>query len=447
MRGRTRSIAPATAVALLCLCGTAFAQGGNIAGTVRDATGGVLAGVTVEVTSPQLIEKTRSAVTDQNGRYQITSLPVGVYKVTFTLDRFVTVELANIELSSDFTAPVNAEMKLGARSEVVTVTATASLVDVQNARQRQVFTGDEVAALPTTRNLMDLVQLVPGIAIGASAALGAAGSTPVICSGGQADGGFSGALSGCGRTIEAFNAHSSMNDPASLNQGRMQVDGMSVQNLTGTFGSAGSSYVADTGNAQEISFNLSGALGESETGGTTINIIPRTGGNRYAGNYFTAYSNDKFFDTNKGTHPSSFQQRLIREYDINGAYGGPIMRDRLWFYATARQQDRESLLFGNYRNLNEGVYGANYVYDPARQLHQADRYQNASVRITLQATRRDKFNVFWDEQYSCENPCRGGGAAVSLEATGTQLTRPRIGQLSWTNPVTNRILLDGGFSV
>ena len=69
----------------------------------------------------------------------------------------------------------------------------------------------------------------------------------------------------------------------------MQVDGMSVQNLTGTFGSANSSYVADTGNAQEISFTLSGALGESETGGTTINVIPRTGGNRYAGNYFTAY--------------------------------------------------------------------------------------------------------------------------------------------------------------
>jgi hypothetical protein len=447
MRERFRAVLLSTALAVLCVPASAFAQTGNISGTVRDIQGGVMPGVTVEVTSPQLIEKTRSTVTDQNGRYQITSLPVGVYTVTFTLDKFATVERTNIELSTDFTAPVNAEMKLGGRTERVTVVATATMVDVQNARQRQVFTGEEVADLPTTRNLMDLVQLVPGIAINASAAIGAFGtSTPVICSGGQADGGFSGALSGCGRTIQAFNAHSSMNDPTSLNQGRMQVDGMSVQNLTGTFGSANSSYVADTGNAQEISFTLSGALGESETGGTTINVIPRTGGNRYAGNYFTAYSNDKFFDTNNGTHPSSFQQRLIREYDINGAYGGPIKRDRLWFYATARQQDRESLLFGNYRNLNEGIFGANYVYDPERRLHQADRYQNASARITLQASRRDKFNLFWDEQYSCENPCRGGGAAVSIESTGTQLTRPRIVQLSWTNPFTSRILLDGGFS-
>ena len=446
MSRRLRHALLATALALVCLPATALAQTGNVAGTVRDAQGAVVPGVTVEVSSPQLIEKVRSTTTDNNGRYQITSLPVGLYKVTFTLTGFATVENSNIALTSDATAPVNAEMKVGGRTEVVTVVGTSvPLVDVQNARQRQVFSGDEVADLPTTRNLMDLVQLVPGIAVGA--AFGSTTSEPTICSGGQAQGGFSGAFSGCGRGIQAFNAHSSINDATSLNQGRMQVDGMSVQNLTGTFGSANSSYVADTGNAQEITFTLSGALGESETGGTTINVIPRTGGNRYAGNYFTAYSNDKFFDTNNSVNPSSFSNRLIREYDINAAYGGPVKRDRLWFYATVRQQDRETLLFGNYRNLNEGVFGANYVYDPDRRLHQADRYQNASVRITYQATRRDKFNILWDEQYSCETPCRGGAAGVSIEATGTQLTRPRIAQVSWTNPFTNRILLDGGFSV
>jgi hypothetical protein len=440
MRECLRTALLAAALALVCMPTTAFAQVGSIAGTVRDSTGAVLPGATVEVTSPQLIERTRSTVTDSNGRYQIVSLPVGIYKVTFTLSGFATLESANIELTSDVTAPVNAEMTVGARSEVVTVTAAAAVIDVQNARQRQVFTGDEVADLPTTRNLGDLVQLVPGIAIAAAGG----NSEPTICSGGQGQGGFSGALSGCSPIFEGFNTHSSLNDAASINQGRMQVDGLGVQ----SFGGGGrSSYIADVGNSQEISLNLSGALGESETGGATINVVPRTGGNRYAGNYFTAYSSGRFYGKNDGTHTSTFSNRLIREYDVNGAYGGPILRDRLWFYSAARRQDRENMLTGNYRNLNAGVFGANYQYDPASPLNQGDRYQNANTRITWQAAGRNKFNIFWDEQYTCENPCRGGGAGVSVEATASLITRPlHLAQLSWTNPLTNRILLDAGVS-
>ena len=432
----------ATVCALVCLPATAAAQVGNIAGTARDAQGSVLPGVTVEVTSPQLIEKTRSVVTDQNGRFQIVSLPVGVYRVTFKLDGFATVERPNIELSTDFTAPVNVTMQIGQVSEVIEVVgAIVPLVDVQNARQRQVFTGAEVAELPTTRNLGDLVQLVPGISIQSAGLFGSPISEPTICGGGQGP--------GCSPIFEGFNSHSSINDAGSINQGRMQVDGLGIN----SFGGGGrSSYIADTGNAQEITFTISGALGESETGGATINVVPRTGGNRYAGNYFTAYSNESFFDRNDGTHTSTFSNLLIREYDVNGAYGGPILRDRLWFYSAARRQDRESRLTHSYRNLNAGVFGVNYQYDPVSPVNQGDRYQNANVRLTWQATNRDKFNVFWDEQYTCENPCRGantgfGNARVSVEATASLITRPlRLQQVSWTNPLTSRILLDGGFS-
>ena len=193
---------------------------------------------------------------------------------------------------------------------------------------------------------------------------------------------------------------------------------------------------------------MSGALGESETGGATINVVPRTGGNRFAGNYFTAYSNDKFFDKNNSAYGNTtFTNRLIKEYDVNGAYGGPIKRDRLWFYSAARRQERDNLLLNNYRNLNEGVFGANYAWDPNGKLNQSDLYQNVNTRLTLQATRRDKINIFWDEQYPCENPCEGAGTGISVEATSSLLTRPlRVIQTSWTNPFTNRILLEGGFS-
>jgi hypothetical protein len=428
-------------LALVLLPSVALAQAGNISGTVRDNQGGVLPGVTVEVTSPALIEKVRTSTTDSNGRYQIVSLPVGTYKVTFKLESFGTVEQGGVELTSDFTAPVNGVMKVGAQKEIVTVVAEAPIVDVQNARQRQVFAGDEVRDLPTTRNLGDLIQLVPGISVGAA---NAANSVPSICSGGQADGGFSGALSGCSPIFEGFNAHSSSNDPDSLNQGRMQVDGLGVQ----SFGGGGrSSYIADIGNAQEITFNLSGALGESETGGSTINVVPRTGGNRYSGNYFTAYSSGRFYDKNNETRTSTFSNRLIREYDVNGAYGGPILRDRLWFYSAARRQDRDNRLAAGRRNLNEGIFAANYVGDANTALNQSDLYQNVSTRLTLQATRRNKFNIFWDEQYTCENPCSGPAAATSVEASGSLLTYPlHLAQLSWTNPITNRILLDAGLS-
>lgn len=452
MHQRLRKVVPATVVALVCLSANAFAQVGNIAGVVRDSSGAVLPGVAVQATSPQLIGSARSTVTDGSGRYQIASLPVGVYKVTFALDGFTTLERVNIELSTDFTAPVNVVMAVGARTEVVEVIgALVPLVDVQNARQRQVITGEELVELPTTRNLGDLASLVPGIAL--PTALFSASSEPTICSGGQGQGAFSGALSGCSPIFAAFNAHSSMNDGDSLNQGRLQLDGMGVQSF---LGGGRSSYVADVGQAQEISFTLSGSLGESETGGTTINVVPRTGSNRFTGNYFTGYSSGRFFGSNgcvagdttcDRDRSTTFSNRLIHEYDINGAFGGPIKRDRLWFYANARRQDRENMLTGNFRNLNAGIYGANYAYDPSTQLNQGDRYQNAATRLTIQATRRDKLNVFWDEQYTCENPCRGGGAGVSVEATASSLTRPlRLTQLSWTNPLSNRFLLEGGVS-
>ena len=450
MRQRFRALLLAAAAAVcVCVPATAIAQTGSIAGTVRDVQGGVMPGVTVEVTSPQLIEKARSAVTDNNGRYQITSLPVGVYKVTFSLNGFSTQERSNIELTTDFTAPVNAEMKVGQRTEVVTVVATATMVDVQNARQRQVFTGQEVADLPTTRNLGDLVQLVPGIALGNSGGFLDANSTPTICSGGQGQGDQSGAASGCGPIFQGFNAHASMNDADSINQGRMQVDGLGIN----SFGGGGrSSYISDVGNAQEITFTLSGALGESETGGTTINVIPRTGGNRFSGNYFTAYSNDRFYGRNDAAYRNNaefntFQNRLIHEYDVNGAFGGPIRRDRLWFYSAARRQSRESRLFNNFRNFNEGVFGANYAWNPEAPIFQSDLYQNGNARITWQVTRRDKLNLFWDEQYTCENPCKGADGGVSVEASDSNLTHPlRVLQASWTNPLTSRILLEGGYS-
>jgi Ca-activated chloride channel family protein len=122
-------------IALLLLSALVSAQTGQIAGTVRDTSGGVLPGVHVEVSSPALIEKVRSTTTDNNGRYQITALPAGTYTVTFSLAGFTTLRKENVAITSGFTAPVNAEMRVGAIAEAVTVTGETPVVSVTNARQ------------------------------------------------------------------------------------------------------------------------------------------------------------------------------------------------------------------------------------------------------------------------------------------------------------------------
>ena len=127
-------------VVVLLLTAFVAAQTGQIVGVVRDASGAALPGVTVEATSPALIEKSRVTTTDANGRYRITSLPVGQYSVTFRLEGFSTVRREGIALTADFTANVNAEMKVGEIKETVTVVAEAPVVDVQSARV-QVFSG------------------------------------------------------------------------------------------------------------------------------------------------------------------------------------------------------------------------------------------------------------------------------------------------------------------
>jgi len=456
-----RILRPVLCVLALALLmpAAALAQVGSIAGTVRDTQGGVLPGVTVEASSPKLIEKVRSTVTDGGGRYQIAGLPVGTYKVAFKLEKFSTFERSNIEITSDFAANVNAELKLGAASEVVTVTGTsAPLVDVQNARQRQVFTGEEIRDLPTTRDLPGIVNLVPGIALGAAGGGFDFNSVPNICSGGA--GTFTpgvvpfaatGGQSGCSPILTGFNAHSSMNQAADLDRGRIQVDGMGIQS---SFGGGRTSYIADVQNAAEVTFTLSGALGESETGGTTINIVPRTGGNRYAGNYFWSYASNKFYDRNEGTRTRSvglsFNQtnQLDHDFDNNGSFGGPIIKNRLWFQTSAQIRGRETTPRLIYYNANEGVFGARYEPDLNRPLTSDETYRHINTRLTLQATQKNKFNLFWDEQFTCEYPCHGTqNSATSPEAQATQLTYPlHVAQVSWTNPLTNKFLLDAGGS-
>ena len=234
-------------IALLVVPTAVYAQA-SIVGTVKDASGAVLPGVTVEASSPALIEKTRSVVTSGTGQYSIENLRPGTYTVTFTLTGFATAKREGIELAGSFIATVNGDMKVGAVSETVTVSGEAPVVDVKSARAQQVISGETVSALPTSRQYGGLIALVPAINVQGNDVGGAQGGV-----------------------FNVFQVHGGRR-----NEGQVQVDGMSA----GYQGMGVSSYVTEVGNAQEVVFSLSGGLGEANTGGPQMNIIGKQGGNR-----------------------------------------------------------------------------------------------------------------------------------------------------------------------
>jgi hypothetical protein len=431
----------------LVLPATALAQEGTIAGTVRDDQGGAMPGVTVEAASPALIG-VRTTVSDERGQYRITNLPVGTYTVTFTLSGFQRQQRDNVVLTSGFTANVSPTLGVGSIEETITVTGDPPIVDVQNARQAITFSGDQLQELPTARNINSLLALTPGI--------GSAyrpGTAYGICSGGV--GTF------CNPGVQGFDQGEELGGSLLAAQGQVRVDGMVInsgasltQSVAGgpIVGMLGG-YMADIGNAQEISIQLSGALGESETGGATINIVPRTGGNRYAGNYNTTYTTNSWFAKNDKAYDNININNLVQyNYDVSGSFGGPILRDRLWFHSVARDQGKEQFPGGGefFPNLHEGKWGYNYQPDrPAGRLSYSNRWRNANTRLTFQATQRNKFNIFWDEQDYCQDPCHGMVAVfVSPEAWWSVQVKPnRLQQVSWTNPLTNRILLESRVSI
>ena len=163
------------------LCSTTLAyaqqQPGAIAGLVRDTSGAVLPGVSVEAASPVLIEKVRSVSTDGEGRYGIVSLPPGVYTVTFSLAGFNTIRREGVVLTTGFTAAVNADMQVGSLEETITVSGASPLVDTQNVTQQNVLSSSALAVLPTgTKSLESILSLTPGLS-GAAAGVGGAQGT------------------------------------------------------------------------------------------------------------------------------------------------------------------------------------------------------------------------------------------------------------------------------
>jgi Carboxypeptidase regulatory-like domain len=404
----------------------AYAQSNSsIAGVVKDSSGAVLPGVTVEASSPVLIEKVRSAVTDGAGQYKIVGLVPGEYAVSFSLTGFSTVKREGVALTASFTATVNAELRVGALEETVTVTGETPTVDIQNVVQQKVMTRDIINAVPAgTKSAMVLGVLIPGVTTISQDVGGTIyGSAAIAIHGSRAQ--------------------------------EMQLlhDGMAYNNGVGRGGSF-TAIATNDATVQEISLETAGLSAESEVSGIRSNVIPKEGGNTLRGSFFGTFTNDAMQSTNltddlKARGLASVDTvNLI--YDINPALGGPIRKDVLWFFGSVRFWKTDQNIAGQFYNLNPP---GSHVYTPdlSRPAFEGDRDGNQSLRLTWRASTKHKINGQFQNNQQVRDHFYGQGAANRLLAPDAIIyynARPSyLGQAGWNAPVTSRLLLESGLSL
>ena len=303
------------AAAVALVPAVASAQTGIIAGVVKDASGAVMPGVTVEAASPALIERVRTAVTDGAGQYKIVDLTPGTYTVTFGLAGFSTVKRDGIELSAGFTASVNADLRVGALEETLTVTGASPVVDVQNTRQQTVMGRDIIDAIPAAKSPQSFAVLVPGVIAATATAPSAQDVGGTVSD-----------------RLGALIVHGSRSQEMPT-----LYDGMRVNNMNATPGGSHLMWSQNAGAVQEYTIEVGALSAEADVSGVRQNAIPKTGGNVFHSSVFADFTGDRFHlqSTSNVPDPSKVTSNTTI-WDINPTFGGPIRSDKLWIFAAYR---------------------------------------------------------------------------------------------------------------
>jgi hypothetical protein len=441
-------------------------QASGISGVVRDTSGLAMPGVTVEAASPALIEKVRTVTTDGEGRYSVVDLRPGTYTVTFSLTGFSTVKRDGITLGAGFTASVNVTMQVGSLEETITVSGAAPVVDTSSMRKQETLNTNELEALPSGNiGLQTLAYVTPGFAAT------------------QAD---------VGGTRDTWSAQGNYTFYHGKTGTRASFDGFRNQYFIGA--ASGVGYITDQGNIQELQLETSGMGAESGSGSTSLNAIPKSGSNTFAGGVDGYFSNGAMQSANVRENLNAFAQgnnavlnaagiksaaEVDKIYRLGAQFGGPIKQDRIWFFAAiARWGSTVNQPSAYYNPLQgkanvpgQGVVGptptlfypgqpgtpyANISYtDPSlyasgaspRPAFSFDWYRNHAGRITTQVGTKNRFNVYADLQKSCRCTTGPFTGANSIESErGWDWFPSGVVQGTWTAPITSRLLLEAGIS-
>jgi Carboxypeptidase regulatory-like domain len=387
---------------------TVSAQTG-IAGVVRDTTGAIMPGVTVEASSPALIEKSRVAISDSAGQYKIVDLPPGTYTATFTLAGFKTVKRGDIRLEGTFTAQINAELQVGAMEETLTVTAESPAVDVISNTATFVANRDVLDAIPTTRrDTTARALLIPGTTV-----------TPFVL--GQYN------LTSHGSATSDFT---------------MAIDGLRVNNLCGS-GQYSGFYMNDAA-VQELSYLTGSESAEIQSSGIRVNQVPKDGGNKFSGSFFlygqgSSLQSDNRTDAMKAIQanglPLITTAGTAYDWQINPSFGGPLVKDKLWFYFTYK-----------YQKDKHYVPSAHFA-DGSPAFREGMGSYSGIGRVTWAASSKDKIRVYVERQFTGE--FYNGFVTLPTSTPEASSDAQGIGwvpQARWTRAQSNKLLIEAGIA-
>jgi hypothetical protein len=386
---------------------------------VKDTSGAVLPGVNVEASSPVLIEKSRSAVTDGDGRYIIQDLRPGTYRVAFTLPGFKTVVRENLELLGTSVVTVNADLAIGTVEETITVSGATPTVDLQSTTRQVSITQEIVSSLPSSRTPFALGVLIAGVR--------------------QDVGGRD-----VGGAVVAEVASLVANGGRTADQ-RMMVNGVALS--SGIAGGWGGGAVPNAAGTSEFAIDVSGVDAQAATGGVRINFIPRDGGNKFSGIVAASFAKDSFAaDNYTGTDVQArglaAPSKIKGNGEFNPGFGGPIKRDKLWFFVSGKYVYADNFVAGQFFNANANNPNR---WDYVRTSEQAILHQDQQIfqgRLTYQLNAKNKIGFTFDQEAYCG--CPNGVTATTTPdgAVDRRFPTQRFVTADWTSPVTNRLLLE-----
>ncbi len=412
MHGSSRSVFSIVLVAVFLSAGTAWAQTqtGEIFGRVSDASGAVLPGAAVTLTGPALIQP-QATTSAASGSYRFPNLAIGVYTVTFELTGFKRVIRPEVRIQAGFNAEVNGRLELSSVEETVTVTGQSPIIDVRSNTLGTNFGKELLEAIPSARDPWVILEQTPGMVMSVQNVGGNA-------SGQQA----------------SFGAHGS-----SGNQ-QWNLDGATITDMA-----AGSSPTYfDFDSFEEIQITTAGGDASQEASGVAINFVTKSGSNKFKGS-------GRLFDSNKRFQSSNTPAEVaaqgggagnplkdVHEYGVEA--GGPIVRDKAWFWGAISRQ-----------NIKVGVLGFLKVGAPAGSTNADDletdltTLNNQNLKLNYGWTARHKTTFLFSRGDKIRN-ARGASSTTRIESTTRQTgpTNYYKGEHQWV--ASDRLMIEGEYS-
>jgi hypothetical protein len=412
-------------VAMLAVCllasTHAFAQGGgasttgSINGKVADSSGGVLPGVTVTVTSPSMMG-VQSTVTDTGGNYRFPALPPGTYTVAFELPGFNTLKRENIQISMGFTAAVNVELAVASLQETVTVTGDSPVIDTSNTRVQQNFKLEALQEIPNSRDLWSLLAVTPGVGMG------------------RIDVGGNRAGTQTGYTAYGYSG-----------QNRVLVEGINT-----TEGTSGAGFYVDYGSFEEVFLGTIGQGAEMPTPGVQSQMLGKSGGNKFQGEFYQDYETNGMIGENISKNlPAKFaydpvtntggirlhSNETSKYRDSNINVGGPIKKDKLWWYFS-------------YRNQKTSVGQPNFI-GPINGTLFDTKLWNPSGKTTYQINQNNKLIGYyqWGQKVQPNRLPQSALNYDSLDGTLKQISGSWIYKGEWNGTINNKTYVEARYGV